>query len=193
MTWVVATIVLICSLIGVALTLLTLPGMWFMLLIAIIAKVVSPDIFAWWVVIVAALFVLSAEIAEIASSAVGAKAGGATKQGITGALIGGILGAIAGSVFIPIPIVGTILGSVIGAAALATIMERNGAQRTWKESGKAGAGAAAGRVAATFIKVGLAISMGLVLTVAAFWPASGVGNTSVVSGDQSGMIQPEEP
>ena len=192
MTWVAATIILICSLIGVVLTLVTLPGMWFMLLVAIIAKVAVPDVYAWWVVIVASLLVLSAEIAEIASSAVGAKAGGATKQGITGAFVGGILGAIIGSVFF-MPVIGTILGGVIGAAALATIMERNGAQRSWKESGKAGAGAAAGRVAATFIKTGLAISMGLMLTVAAFWPAARVEVVPVVPGDQSGMIQTEEP
>lgn len=192
MTWVVATLVLICSLVGIVLTLVTLPGMWFMLLVAIVAKIVTPDIFSWWVVIAAAVLVLLAEISEMASSAVGAKAGGATKQGITGAFIGGILGAIVGTVFF-MPVIGTILGGVVGAAALAVVMERNGAQRTWKESGKAGAGAAAGRVAATFIKTGLAISLGLVLSIAAFWPASQPEGEALVPADQSGMIQAEEP
>lgn len=176
------------------LTLVTLPGMWFMLLVAIIAKFVTPDIFGWWIVIAAAVLVLLAEITEMASSAVGAKAGGASKHGITGAFIGGILGAIAGTIFLSfIPILGTILGGVIGAAALAVVMERNGAQRTWKESGKAGAGAAAGRVAATFMKTGLAIAMGLVLSIAAFWPASQSVDEALVPADQSGMIQAEEP
>lgn len=174
------------------LTLVTLPGMWFMLLVAIIAKFVTPDIFGWWIVIAAAVLVLIAEITEMTSSAVGAKAGGASKHGITGAFIGGILGAIVGTVFF-MPVIGTILGGVIGAAALAVVMERNGAQRTWKESGKAGAGAAAGRVAATVMKTGLAIVMGLVLSIAAFWPASQSDEDALVPADQSGMIQAEEP
>lgn len=174
MVWFIASLVALCSLAGVVLTLLTLPGTWFMLLIAILAKLVVPDIYSWWIVVIAAGFVLAAEISDLVSSALGAKVGGAGKAGMTGALIGSILGAIAGSIFIPIPILGTILGGILGAAILAVIMERNGAEKTWRESGKAGAGAAAGRLAATVIKVCIAVSMGLTITIAAFWPADRV-------------------
>lgn len=126
MVWFIASLVALCSLAGIVLTLVTLPGTWFMLLIAIVAKLVTPEIFSWWVVVAAAGFVLAAEIADLVSSAVGGKVGGAGKAGMTGALIGSVLGAIAGSVFIPIPILGTILGGILGAAILAVIMERNG-------------------------------------------------------------------
>lgn len=174
MVWFIASLVALCSLAGVVLTIATLPGTWFMLLIAILAKLVVPDIYSWWIVVIAAGFVLAAEISDLVSSALGAKVGGAGKAGMTGALIGSILGAIAGSIFIPIPILGTILGGILGAAILAVIMERNGAEKTWRESGKAGAGAAAGRLAATVIKACIAVAMGLTITIAAFWPADRV-------------------
>jgi uncharacterized protein YqgC (DUF456 family) len=191
--WVAASVIAVCSLFGVALTIISLPGTWFMLLVAVSAKLLVPDIMPWWVVGVAAGFVLAAELADIVSSAVGAKAGGASKKGMTGALVGSLLGAIAGTVFLSfIPILGTIIGGVVGAALGAVVIERGTEQKTWKESGKAGAGAAVGRFASTFIKAGIAIAMGLVITTAAFWPYS--SNDSVLqnqSGQPSGMIQPE--
>ncbi len=197
MVWFIASLVALCSLVGVVLTLVTLPGTWFMLLIAILAKLVAPDIYTWWVVVAAAGFVLSAEIADLVSSAVGAKVGGAGKAGMTGALIGGVLGAIAGSIFIPIPVLGTILGGILGAAILAVIMERNGADRTWRESTKAGAGAAVGRVAATFIKTAIAIAMALTLSIAAFWPANPTASPVLIQPTPeiapADMIQPETP
>lgn len=197
MVWFTASLVALCSLVGIALTLVTLPGTWFMLLVAIIAKLVSPEIYSWWVVVAAAGFVLAAEIADLVSSAVGAKVGGAGKAGMTGALIGSVLGAIAGQVFIPIPILGAILGGILGAAILAVIMERNGAEKTWRESGKAGAGAAVGRVAATLIKLGIAAAMALTLTVAAFWPAQAdpapLPASTTPEVGPADMIQPQTP
>lgn len=192
MVWVAASVIAVCSLGGVALTIVGLPGTWFMLVVAVAAKLLVPDVMSWWIVGVAGGFVLAAEIADFASSAVGAKAGGASKKGMTGALVGSLLGAIAGTVFIPIPVLGTIIGGVAGAAAGAIIIERSSEQKTWKESGKAGAGAAVGRFASTFIKAGLAIGMGLVITIAAFWPYSAGDPALQNPSDQpSGMIQPE--
>lgn len=193
MVWVVASIVALCSLAGVVMTIITLPGTWFMLLVALAAKLVVPDIFSWWIVGVAGGCVLAAEVADFAGSVAGAKVGGAGKAGMTGALVGGILGAIAGTMVVPI--IGTIVGGIVGAALLAIVLERNTA-RTWKESTKAGAGAAAGRVAATVVKSAFAIVMALTLSVAAFWPsaprAPGPASGQPPTGS-AGMIQPETP
>jgi len=192
--WVAASAIALCSLFGVALTIIGLPGTWFMLLVAVGAKLVVPDVMSWWIIGIAGGFVLAAEIADFASSAIGAKAGGASKKGMTGALVGSLLGAIAGTIFIPIPILGTIIGGILGAALGAIVIERSSEQKTWKESSKAGAGAAAGRFAATFIKAGLAIAMGLMLTTAAFWPASASDPALPNQSSQpSGMIQLDQP
>jgi len=134
--WVAATIVAIFSWLGVLATLMVMPGMWLMLLVALIAKLIVPDVISWWVLLAGLLLAILGEIVELISSALGAKAGGAGKPGTTGALIGGIAGAIAGTVFIPIPVLGTIIGGVVGAGVLALIMERNTGDRTWKEAGK---------------------------------------------------------
>ncbi len=192
MIWVTASLITICSLVGIVLTIISLPGTWFMLLTVVVAKLAVPDIMSWWVVGAAVGFVLAAELADLVSSAAGARMGGASKKGMTGALVGSLLGAIAGTVFIPIPVLGTIIGGVVGAGLGAILIERSTEQKTWRESGKAGAGAAVGRFAATFIKAGIAIAMGLVITFAAFWPYSAPDRTlGSQSGQPSGMIQPE--
>jgi hypothetical protein len=40
----------------------------------------------------------------------------------------------------------------------------------WVHSAKIGGGAAAGRLVATVVKAGVALAVGIALTVAAFWP-----------------------
>lgn len=102
MVWVIAALILIVSIIGVVMTLLMLPGMWVVLLTVMLAKLIEPDIMPWWAILVIAVIVLIAELMEFLSSAAGAKVGGATKKGMTAAVIGGIVGAIAATFLIPI-------------------------------------------------------------------------------------------
>lgn len=193
MVWVIAALILIVSIIGVVMTLLMLPGMWVVLLTVMLAKLIEPDIMPWWAILVIAVIVLIAELMEFLSSAAGAKVGGATKKGMTAAVIGGIVGAIAATFLIPIPVIGSLLGGVIGAG-LGTVLVERGGKRTWRESGKAGAGAAVGRFAATFIKTGLAILMGLFATLMAFWPTPApVEGTFLPESAPPGMIESEEP
>lgn len=158
---------IVVSLAGAALTLLTLPGAWVIVAAAIGCNVWQPGTFSWWTVGAAAGLGLVGEILEIAASAAGAKKAGGTKRGAWGGVIGSLVGAIAGSAVLLFPI-GTILGAVVGAGVGAALMERTHTHQTWETSAKVGTGAAVGRFAATIIKTAITGAIGVLLSVAAF-------------------------
>ncbi len=167
----VAITVCLCSLCGIALTLLTLPGIWFAVLVAGLAQWWSiaqrgEAMFSWWTLGACVVIGIAAEVAELLASAAGAAKAGGTRRGAIGSVVGGVVGAIGGSFFIP-PL-GTIVGAAAGAGAGALLLERAGGTKTWKQSGKIGAGAAAGRLVATIIKASLATLIAVILSVAAF-------------------------
>lgn len=177
MVWVAASVVALAGLVGTLLTLLTLPGTWLMLLVALLCKLVVPEAMGWSWLIAAGVLAVAGEVVEFGASAAGAKAGGAGRPGAIGALLGGLAGGIVGTVVIPIPIVGTVVGGVLGAGGLAVLFERWKGGKGWKDSSKAGAGAAAGKLASTFLKTAIAGIMALVLTVGAVWGSIGTLGT----------------
>ena len=155
----------LASWLGVVLTLVSLPGIWFMLLVAALCKWWQPDLLSWETLGAVALLAVVAEIAEFFSSAVGAAKTGGSRSAAWAAVVGAIIGAIAGTPFMPI--VGTIVGAVIGAGLAATIVELGVHKKPWRESLKVGGGAAAGRLVAVIIKGVLALACAVILTVAA--------------------------
>ncbi len=172
MSWVLIVAGLLMALAaaaGVVLTAITLPGTWVMLLVALLVQWWSPGgtfPFDWWTIGICAGLALAGEVFEFAASAVGAKKAGGSSRGAIGAAIGSLVGAIAGAPFLFL--IGAIIGAVIGAALGAIIAERAFAGRTWKQSTVVGSGAAAGRLAASLVKVCLAGVIGLTLVVAIF-------------------------
>lgn len=159
---------------GVILTAFTLPGIWIAIVGAALAQWFhsdryGTDLYSWWTLGACVALGVIAEVAEIVASAFGAaKAGGSRKSSIA-SVAGAIIGAIAGTIFLSfLPIVGTIIGAALGAGLAALLTERHLGEKSWKDAGKVGAGAAAGRLAATLIKVGIAGVIALILTVAAF-------------------------
>lgn len=162
-----ACVVILGAIIGVVLTLVTLPGIWTMLLIALICKAWQPGLLSWWVLGIGAGLAVLGEVLEFVGSAAGAKSTGGSRAGAVGSVIGGILGAILGTpVF---PIVGTIVGAVVGAGLGAGIAERGVSDRTWGEAWKSGQGAAVGRLASVLIKGVLSVIVALMLCVDAVW------------------------
>jgi uncharacterized protein YqgC (DUF456 family) len=154
--------------VGVVLTLVTLPGVWVLMALAVGVQVLwMPELFSWWTL--AACFVLAAagEVAEAVATGVGAAKGGASKWGIAGAIVGTLVGAVLGT-FIPLPIIGTLIGAALGAAAGAVLAEKVIKNRGWMDSTKAGAGAAAGRLVALVVKGCVTAAVGVTLAVAAF-------------------------
>lgn len=172
---VAAVSVVLGCLLGVLLVALTLPGIWFMILVAIgfqayFAMREPPTLmYAWWTLGACVLLGIIAEAVEAFASAVGAKKAGGTRRGAIGSVIGGILGAILGTVLLAfLPVLGTILGAVLGAGGGALIAERHNGAKTWRQASTIGAGAAAGRLAATIAKVGFAAVVATILCIGAF-------------------------
>ena len=157
------------AIVGVLLTAVTLPGIWMMLLVALLCQIWQPTLYSWWTLGAVALISVGAEIAEGLSSAAGSARSGGSKQGVIGSIIGSIVGLIAGTILLAfIPLIGSIIGAIIGAGLGAVIAERGLARRTWGESFRSGRGAAVGRALSTVIKTGFAIAAAGVLIVGAF-------------------------
>ncbi|MEC9373994.1 MAG: DUF456 domain-containing protein [Planctomycetota bacterium] len=163
----VALSMLIVGVVGVALTLATLPGTWLIIIAALLFQWWRPETFSWWTIGIAVALAALGEILEFFASGVGsAKAGGSKRAAIT-SIVTGLVGALFGTVLLPIPIVGTIIGAVVGAGLGASIAESTKTGRTWRESFDVGRGAAIGRAWAVIIKGGIAAVMALLLTAAA--------------------------
>lgn len=162
-------IVAIGALLGIVLTLLTLPGTWFAVLVAVGCELWRPELFSWWTLGAAIGVAAVAEVLEIFASAAGAGRAGGSKAAAIAAVIGSIVGAIVGSALLLFPI-GTIAGAIIGAGLAAGLVERGKSGKSWRDSARVGTGAATGRFAATVVKVSLACVIAAILIVAAFVP-----------------------
>ncbi len=168
MSYLAASLVVLACVIGIALTILSLPGIWLMVLAAMSVEIWQRGTFSLWTLGAAVAIALVAEVAEMASSAVGAKKAGASKRAMIAATVGGIVGAIVGTVVIPVPIVGTILGGAIGAGIGAAGLELTKRETDTSKAATVAAGAFAGRLVATVIKGGFAVFAALILSIAAF-------------------------
>jgi hypothetical protein len=162
-TFLAILLVLLC-LVGVALTLLTLPGTWLMVVAALGLQAYAPGTFSWWVIGAVIGLAALGELVEFLASAAGAKTGGGSNRSMLGATAGSLIGAVLGAPFL-FPL-GTIAGGVVGAGAGAVLTEKMWVRRTWGESAKAGGGAAIGRFIATIAKTACAVSMACVLCIA---------------------------
>ena len=164
-----ALILLFATLIGVVLTVVTLPGVWFVLIVALVCQWAfgEPYLFDWWTLGIAAILALLGEVFEFISSAIGAKKAGGGRSGAIGSILGAVAGAIFGSFLIPIPIVGTLVGVVVGAGLGAIAFERGIAGREWSHAFRIGTSAAASRAAALIVKGILTAGIGVALAVAA--------------------------
>ena len=163
-----AIISTIAALVGVLLTAVTLPGIWLMVLVAMVCTWWQPDLYSLWTLSAVLVIAVVAEIAEGLSSAAGAAKTGGSKAGIGGSLVGSIVGLVAGTILLPIPIVGSIVGGIAGAGIGAVLAERGIAKSPWGESVRSGKGAAVGRALSTVIKTAFAAVAATVLIVFAF-------------------------
>tara|TARA_R110000782_G_scaffold24264_5_gene62800 strand:- start:14689 stop:15210 length:522 start_codon:yes stop_codon:yes gene_type:complete len=164
LTWVAVIIVILCAWLGVALVAVTLPGIWFAVLAALLIEVWRPEVMSTWVLITAVVIALLAEVVEFASSAAGSRRAGGSRSGGWGALFGTVVGLIAGQIIVPIPILGAILGGIVGAGLGAVFTERSVAKRTWSDSWRSGRGAAQGRAFSMVLKTAMGAVVALLLT-----------------------------
>ncbi|MDZ4829738.1 MAG: DUF456 family protein [Phycisphaerae bacterium] len=178
MTWIqiiLAITLVIISFAGVLVQIAGLPGTWLILLLAVgttatetLLPLGSAPLFSWWTLLALALLTVAAEVVEFLAAAAGAKTGGASKRGMTGAVVGGLIGAIVGTLTILIPVVGSVLGAGIGAALGAITGELSVGGKQLRDTMKPAAGAVAGRIAGTLAKAAFAVAMWIWLAIAAF-------------------------
>lgn len=156
-------VLLLC---GLAITVMTLPGLWLMLLSAGLYAVATHFRFIglWTLVVLLAMAALG-EIIELGFQSGGVKKAGAGRRGMWGALIGGILGGIFLSL-VPVPVISTLIGVLVGTFTGAMIGELSGG-RELGHSAYVGFGAASGRLLGTLTK----LCLGGVMMVVILWMA----------------------
>lgn len=165
----------LAALIGPAIVLLSLPGLWLLTLITLLVNAIGAwiglwpmgdPIVSWWAFGFILACTLVSDVVDWTAGVMGAKRMGGTKGAMVAAFIGGIIGAIAGSIVLPI--IGTLLGGALGAGLAATLVHRTTPEQTWKQSAKVGAGASAGWFAAIVVKLILCTASALLLVIAAW-------------------------
>ncbi|TVQ63656.1 MAG: DUF456 domain-containing protein [Phycisphaerales bacterium] len=165
MAWLEPSLMLMAALFGMALVILGLPGVWLMVVCALLIQWWRPDTYSWWTLGVCLGLALLGEVLDIVASAVGARGAGGTKRSFVGAIAGGLIGAVLGT---PIaPVVGTILGGAVGAGIGAAALDRSKPLHTWRMSARVGQGAAVGRLVSTLIKMVIGAVVGVALVVGA--------------------------
>lgn len=115
--------------------------------------IVGPAGAPTWVLIVLGVIACLSLALDFVAAFFGAKKLGATRWGMTGAVLGGLIGLFAGPV-------GILLGPFIGAFSLEWF-----AGREWREAAKAGAGATLGLFVGAVGKLACATGMVLLFVV----------------------------
>ena len=157
-------------LVGLGITIMTLPGLWLMLAAtALYAWGTGWRFVGWWTLGVLLVLAGFAELIETTSAGAAARRAGAAASGSWGALIGGIVGGIC--LTIPLFLVGTLIGVCIGSFLGAMIAELTAGQEVGR-SALIGVHAARGRFTGTLIKLGFGCVMFVIVAVKGF-PSAG--------------------
>ena len=166
MLWFAVISLFVSGLVGFGLSLLTLPGIWLPVVVALGFQWFVPGMFPWRVIGLAAGLGVLADLLELVASVAGSTKAGGTKRAAAGAILGTVAGAIVGSMILFFPI-GTIVGAVAGAGVGASLLDRSRENRSWMESANVGAGAAAARGVAIVLKGVFGALIALVLIAGA--------------------------
>lgn len=155
------------GLLSILLTIIGLPGIWFMIVAVLGLKWWHDDWFSWWIIGGAISLALAAEAIELIAGAAGSNKAGGSRKAALGAVIGGIFGAIAGAAFPPI--IGAVIWGTVGAG-LGAILGELKSGRDWKATLTVGGAAATGKLIGTLAKTAIAIAIFLLLLTALIIP-----------------------
>jgi uncharacterized protein len=146
---------------------LGLPGLWVMILAAVLYNALVPGLpIGAFALILSLLLAGFAELMEFMLAGRYTRRYGGSRSGARGAIIGGVLGAILGFPF-PVPFVGSVIGAFIGSFLGALVGElRVGSDHA--AAGRAATGALIGRVVASFLKVGIGCVIAVILFLSAW-------------------------
>ena len=154
----------VCSVAGLALVALGLPGLWLICAVVLGFGLLTGFHSIGFVTIgIMVALALLGELLELwLGFGLARRYGGSPRAG-WGALLGGLVGAVVG---VPVPVVGSVIGAILGSFAGAMVFEYS-TTRAAGTAVRAGWGALLGRVAASAVKVALGIVMAIVAIVAA--------------------------
>jgi hypothetical protein len=164
--WLYYILLLLLTAAGLALVLLTLPGLWLMTAAAAIYALLTHGFHLGFKSLLTLLILsLIGEVLEISAGSSAAKQAGGSRKAMIGGIVGGIIGGIVGSFFLPIvlSIVGICIGSFIGAAILEMFGNKNAVH-----SIQVGWSAAKGRLQGMILKLVIGLAMSLLILIAAF-------------------------
>lgn len=153
--------VIILSLI---LIVLGLPGLWIMVASAVAYNLIVPGEPIGWVTLIAvAVLAFVAELLEFSLTGSYARKYGGSRRAGWGAILGGIVGAMVG---LPVPIIGSVIGAFLGSFLGALIAEFTGGASAG-DSTRVAKGALIGRVVSTVLKIGIGLTIGVWIFIAA--------------------------
>jgi uncharacterized protein YqgC (DUF456 family) len=168
MDWGYYFLLLLTAVIGLVLTLVTLPGLWLIVGAAAVYAWLTGGVYLGMVPLVVLLAMAAgAEVAELVFGGRGAKKAGGTAWGVGGGLAGGLLGGLLLTPLIPMPVLGTMigicLGTFLGAFGLELLMGK-----PVNHSLRIGVGALKGKFAGILGKVLIGMAMFVLVAVAGF-------------------------
>ena len=178
--YILATLAVLVSVILWLTNLLSLPGNWGIIVLAIVLawlfplepSTQAPGV-GWDTVAVLAGLAVLGELIEFAAGATGAAKQGASRRAILLSLLGSCVLSILGALLVAavIPVFGALVGAVLGGAGGAwggAYLGEMWKGRSQPERLAAGKGALVGRVLGTFSKLLVGVIMVAVFTAAAF-------------------------
>jgi len=169
MSWAAGVILIVATLLGTALTLMTLPGLWLIVLCGLVLWAIEPGLFSVWTVVVVVLLGIAAEVIELLAGSAASSLAGGGRRAAVGAAVGGLVGAIVGTIVLSfLPVIGTVIGAMAGAGLGAAAMEPSAVEMTRGRRVRIGSSAAVGRFASLMVKTAICAVMGVVLIVGAF-------------------------
>jgi uncharacterized protein YqgC (DUF456 family) len=148
-----------CSLAGLLLIPLGLPGLWIMVggILAYGALTQFRTVGVGTIALVLGL-ALAGELLEAWVGFRAARRYGGSRRAGWGALVGGLAGAVVG---VPVPVIGSVIGAFVGSFAGAALFELSASRRLETAVG-AGWGAVVGRALAAALKTALGLVIGVV-------------------------------
>src|SRR6266567_2961589 len=154
----------VCSVAGLALVALGLPGLWLICAVVLGFGLLTGFHSIGFVTIgIMVALALLGELLELwLGFGLARRYGGSPRAG-WGALLGGLVGAVVG---VPVPVIGSVIGAFVGSFAGAVVFEYSKTAAPGA-SLRAGWGALLGRAAATAAKMGV----GVVIAVVALFTA----------------------
>lgn len=159
MHWLYYAILAVMLLAGQVLNVLTLPGNWLMLIVAVIyGWATGWNYVGLYTLIALLVLAIIGEIVEFLAAGRAASKIGGSRWGSVGAIVGGLVGAIFLTGLIPIPVVGTLVGVLAGTFLGATAGEWIAGKKVY-DTVVIGAVATKGRLYGTLLKVAFGLIM----------------------------------